>query len=142
MATDQDASNDLGEDDGVIDYDSPNTDDINGLPTTTPPAIIEDPANPPGEDYADDEELPDVTVNLVINDDLPGGATLPSDLVDAGLTDIYGNPITSKPWTDSIDDYTKAITQGITDELITNGTDTASGKGFWGKFFKTKISCK
>jgi hypothetical protein len=86
------------------------------------------------EDYVDDDSLPDVMVNLIIND-LPGDSnTLPADLVNAGVTDWYGNSITP-PTTliDSINDYASTVTQELYTEMIGNETNIGS-KGWFGKF--------
>jgi len=137
MADDQEPSNDAGDEGEVADYDTNDANDIidtNDIITTTtsPAPIIDDAANTVDEDYADDEPLPDVTVKLYVNVN-PDGPIIPNDLVNAGITDIYGNliPQTATPWSDSINGYTGAITQGIYDELNGNTTDI-SGKRWWG----------
>ncbi|UJR24586.1 hypothetical protein I4U23_005961 [Adineta vaga] len=135
MADDQEAAS---EEENVPDY---GTDDI--LETTTqPPAIVDEvqlTTTATLDDFADDEEdLPDVTVNLFINDDGTGDVTVPSDIVQLGLTDIYGNPITSTSWVDTVHDYTAAITQGVSDELNGNGT-SIGGKGWFGPWTWNKI---
>jgi hypothetical protein len=130
MADDQDTSNDGGEEGEVPEYAE---DDIASTTLPPPPPTAEVDAfvtNPVVEDYADEENLPDFTVNLIINDG--------PDLLDAAVTDMYGNiiPRATTPWTDSINGYTGAITQEVYNEL--NGTDTAGGKGFFGKFIDQK----
>jgi len=135
MADDQEAANEAAEDAGVADYEGNDANDANDIidtiASTTPPApISDDAANTVVDDYADDEPLPDFTVNLVIND-LPEGAV--TDRINAILTDEYGNLITTTPWSDAVDHYTGAITQGIIDGLEGNGTDIG-GKRWWGSW--------
>jgi len=146
MADDQKTSNNVGDnaklDNYDTDYGNDPIDPNDVVTTTPPPPIINDGANSAVEDYLDDEPLEVVTVKLYVNVD-PDGPIIPPDLVNTGLTDIYGNPIpqTSPSWRDSVDGYTGAISQGIYGELNTNTTDI-SGKGWLGKFIKQKISLK
>jgi len=140
MADDQETPNDVGDEGDVPSYDTDysndgvDSNDITTTTTTTPAPIIDNAANPGGEDY--EEDLPDVTVKLYVNVD-PDGPIIPNDLVNAGITDMYGNliPQATPSWRDSVDGYAGGITQGIYDGL--NGTDTR-GKGWMGKFIKQK----
>jgi hypothetical protein len=102
----------------------PNYDGDTDEPTTTPASVSEAVTNPLGEDYGDEEDLPDFTVKLIIND----GADF---AVDAAVTDAYGNiiPQAGTPLTDSINNYTASISQGIYDEL----SDATGKKHWWGK---------
>ncbi len=140
MPDDQGTSNDVVEEGADADYDGNDGNDINDIiGTTTPPAqIIDDGGNSVVDDDVEDEPLPDVTVNLYINDEADG-LVIPNDLVNAGLTDEYGNLITptTPSLSDSINDYTASISQGVYDELTTNGTNIG-GKQWWGKFDKQK----
>jgi hypothetical protein len=142
MADDRETSNNVGDDAKSDNYDTDYVNDLidpNDVGTTT---IINDGATSTVEDDFDDEPLEDVTVKLYVNVD-PNGPIIPPDLANAGIIDIYGNPITqtSTTWSDSVDGYPGAISQGIYDELSTNATDI-SGKGWLGKFIKQKISFK
>ena len=137
MADEQETSNEEGE---VPDYDADETETTTTfLTTTTPVPVIEEEATTTSviEDYADEEPLPDVTVNLYINE-LPEGVVLPTDLVNVGMTDMYGRAITpsTTPWSDLVTDYTSSITQGVYTEL--NGTDIG-GKRWLGKLSTQKI---
>lgn len=159
MADDQETSNDMGDENQGDDYVYPDGNDPVVQPTTTvpppPPTPSVEETQPPYEpynnnnndggnvfqdEYDDDEPLPDVTVNLVINGDgenvNPDG--LVTDIVNAGLTDEIGKLATTTPSiTDTVDRYTAAITQGVFDEFQNNGT-AIEEKGFWGKFIKKK----
>ncbi|CAF1516702.1 unnamed protein product [Adineta ricciae] len=132
MTDAQDASNEA---DPGPDYDPENDVD----PTTQVPPAIPDEAQgttiPSSDDYADEDEvLPDVTINLYINDG-PGDVTATPAISQAILTDIYGNPITQS----NVIDYTTTLTDSLYTDLITNGTET-DGKGLFGKFIWFKIS--
>lgn len=74
-------------------------------------------------DYDDEGPLPDVTVNLYINE-LPDAAV--TDAVNY-LTDDYGNPVGG--WSKAVQDYTTTIAQDLVDGLEGNGTTT--GKQGW-----------
>lgn len=145
MADDQETSNDES---GIADYDTNDENNPNDIidtiesTTTLPSASVDDDETNVGiDDYSDDEPLPDVTVKLYIDAE-PEGGLLPTDIVNTGLTDIYGNVITTKtPWSDAVDGYTNAITQEIYDELSGNGTDV-TGKRWWGKFITPKYQTK
>jgi hypothetical protein len=119
-----DSSNDVGEGGDVpeiADYEE------------TTPAIIADATTTSVLDDYDDEPIEDYVVKLVVNEQ-PDGV---SPLVDAAITDIYGNPISSKTTLiDSINGYTTAVY----DELSGNGTAATGGKGWWGKFVNAKIN--
>ena len=139
---DDEGQNKPVDEDGFGDYDGnePNdgndnidTADIAGttaVPQPQPPPIAEG-ENNFVEDYPeDDEPLPDVTVNLIINDQ-PDGVT--GDIATAYITDEFGNVITTTPtWREGVDGYIATISQGIQDELTGNQT-TVGGKGFFGK---------
>jgi len=123
MADEQETSNDAGDEGEIGDYDGNDITDTNDIITTTQPApIINDAASTStGGDYDDDEPLPDVTVKLYIKDD---DGPFPNDVIEAGITDIYGNPVTGRP---GIDGYTTY-----------DNTTAIAGKGFWGKFIIQK----
>jgi hypothetical protein len=135
MADDQGASNEEGE---VPDYGADETEpepepepqkEIEIETTTIQVAAIEEEATATttvvGDEFYDDEPLPDVTVNLYIGD-VP-------DLVNGVVTDSFGNVI--PPSSTPLLDYTSSIY----DEL--NGTGIG-GKGWWGKFIHSKLLCK
>jgi hypothetical protein len=150
MADDQDAQNEGAEGEDVDGAELP--DDYDAAATTTVPAAetrtsIESAVNPenavnpesvvnPVNEDDSDESAEEYVVKLYVNAE-PPGVSLSPDLVNAGLTDMYGNviPPTTTSLIDSVNDYTASITQGIYDEL--NGNDTTvipGGKGWWGKF--------
>jgi hypothetical protein len=145
MADDQEGTNDVAEEGGVADYDGNDandgidTADLIETTTTTPPAPnIDDGANSVAEDYADDEPIPDFIVKLRINGGTEDAAT---DIVNAVITDEFGNVITTTPWRNVIDGYTTAITQEIQDGISGNGTDIG-GKSWWGKSIEQKYRTK
>ena len=135
MADDKASSNEV-EDEAGDDLQPTEEDDYNDSPATTTASIVQESSTTIG-DYADDDEIiPDYIVNLNVNE-APADATFPSDLVNAVITDRYGNPIAGRTSTliDSINGYTTAIY----DELNGNGTAiTGGGKRWWGKFNKSK----
>jgi uncharacterized protein YneF (UPF0154 family) len=130
MADDQDTQNDDGD---QMDYDG------NDPTTTTAASVIQDAGNSIVDDYGDEEPLEDFTVNLFFND-LPDGV-IPTDAVRDGLTDIYGQEITSSttPLMDLVNEYTAAITQGVVDEIQGNSTAVAEKKQWWGTWSWLKI---
>jgi hypothetical protein len=132
MAEDQE-TNGVGDEGGIADYDGNDINDSNDmiLTTTVPPVPIIDSGieeNILPDDYFDEENLPVVTVKLIINDQPEGFI---SDIVTAGITDEILNVETTTPLKDLINNYTTAITQGTYEQL--NGTDT-QGKQWWSKF--------
>ena len=133
MAEEQEASN---EGDSIPEYEEAGEIEHS---TQIPPAIPDEAQGTTTtslDDYPDeDENLPDVTINLYINDG-PGDVTAPADMSQAILTDIYGNSVTQS----AVIDYTTTLTDSVYTELITNGTETG-GKGLFGKFIWFKISC-
>jgi len=118
MADDQDSSNDLGEG-----GDAPEISDYDD--TTTTAAAIEQTTTSLVDDY-DDEPIEDYVVKLVVNEQPDG--QISQDLLDAAVTDIYGNIISKPTLYDSINGYTTALY----DELNGNGTAIAGGKRWWG----------
>ena len=152
MADDQESSNEIG--DETETPDSPDYDSITttaageldgegeseGEPTAAvaadpTPASASDVETTPSafeEDYPE-EEIPDYIVNLYVNE-LPPGGSLPTDLVNAGMTDLNGNLISSRTTLiDSINDYTTTISQGLFDQLNGNGTAGVGEKSWWRK---------
>ncbi|CAF1662094.1 unnamed protein product [Adineta ricciae] len=131
MADEQDASN---EGDPVPDYGSADDADSAAQASTAIPDEAQEATTPISNDYADeDEDLPDVTINLYINDG-PGDVTVPADISQAILTDIYGNPVTQSPAID----FTTSIADIFNTEMITNETATG-GKGLFGVWTWNKI---
>jgi len=119
MADDQHSSNDVGENGDeheISDYDE-----------TTTATIV----NPVIADDYDDEPIEDYVVKLVVNEQ-PDGPLSP-DLIDAAVTDIHGNIISSNT---KISD---SITTAIYDELSGNGTAIAGGKRWWGDWSTKKL---
>ncbi|CAF0856121.1 unnamed protein product [Adineta steineri] len=154
MADDQEqgASNEEG---GPDDYNNDPVEEDQSIIETTTATIQEAPTaaiyeevetltttittNVGEEDYVDDEgPLPDFTVDLFIND-AAGDVSIPTDLAQAGLTDIYGNPLASStPFADYVAEQTASITNSIYDELSSSATEV-SGKGWWGHWPWSKI---
>ena len=149
MADDQESSNEIGDESETPDspdYDSMTTTagelDVEGEPTAAAPAEA-DPTPAPASDFETtpsafeedypEEEIPDYIVNLYVNE-LPPGSSLPTDLVNAGMTDLNGNLISSRTTLiDSINDYTTTISQGLFDQLNGNGTAGVGEKSWWRK---------
>ncbi len=131
MADDQDTANDIDEG-----GDAPDIDDYGDAGTTTAAAAaVDNPTTTSAADYDDDEPIEDYVVKLVVNEQ-PDGA-ISSDLVNAAVTDMNGNIISSNTKLyDSINGYTTALY----DELNGNTTAIAGGRRLWGKFVKQKLA--
>jgi hypothetical protein len=113
MADDQESSNDVGEG-----GDAPEISDYEETASASTSAVVfESTTTLPSDDY-DDEPIEDYVVKLVVNEQ-PDGA-----IIDAAVTDIYGNT----KFSDSFNDFTTAVY----DELNGNGTAITGGKRWWG----------
>jgi len=151
MADDQDAQNEGAEGEDLDGAELPDYDASVTIPIATTTAPIENetvnpesvvnPENPviPVDGDYPDESAEDYVVKLYVNAD-PPGSTISPDLVNAAITDIYGNKIPTTTLIDSINGYTSAITQEVLDELNGNGTGISrGGKGWWGSWSTLKI---
>ena len=130
MADDQEASNEVEEPE-ITEYDEAAAVSTS---TTTVGPVPQDIASTPNigaAEYDDDEEIPDYVVKLVV-DGTGDASDAAKDLVNAAVTDSYGNALPTK--TSALIDAFNSYSTTVYDELNGNTTAIADErKRYWGK---------